>query len=161
MRLPLNDARLIDLLAWWGTPYSYGAGRPSDALTHWPPAAPPRGVNGGAGIDCSGFAQVALVRLGLLASAEIDRSAAALFDLGSAISLDHASLGDLVFYGPRGHVQHVVLYIAPGVILGADGGTSTTNGNDPRAFVRLDRLDYRPDFLGARRMPLALKQATP
>ncbi|MEO8273490.1 MAG: NlpC/P60 family protein [Chloroflexota bacterium] len=154
IRLPLDDPRFIELLAWWGTPYSYGAGRPSDVV-RWPPATAPTGVHGGRGVDCSGFAQVALVHLGLLAADEHDRSAAALYDLAKPIAVGLEQMGDLAFYGSGGRVSHVMVVVAPGIVMGARGGDQTTNGDNPRAFCQLEPLRYWSLFIGVRRLPVA------
>lgn len=155
MKLPTNDERFVELLEWWGTPYSYGAGRPSDALSCWPPNDPPRGMNGGRGVDCSGAVQIFLVRLGLLAQDAPDRSAAALYDLGKPVPDGAEQMGDLAFYGPPGRVSHVMLVVGPGVVMGARGGDQTTNGDQPRAFVQLEPLKYWSAFHGVRRLAAA------
>lgn len=150
-RLDLYDERVLDLLSAWGTPYSFGAGRPSDGVSSWPPADPPAGIGGGLGWDCSGFAQAALVRLGFLSPSAGDRSAAALFLDGVSVPVEDARLGDLAFYGSGG-ISHVMVCLGRGVVIGASGGTSKTNGSTPSAFVDIKpRIAYRSDFRGVRR----------
>lgn len=151
MKLPTDDPRFLDLLAAWGTPYSWGAGSPQTARSAWPGG--PKGSNGGNGWDCSGFAQAALVRLGLLPDKASDRPAATLYAAGADVTLGDERLGDLAFYGLPGHVQHVMVVVAQGVVLGARGGGSMTNANDTKAFVQIEPLKYWNLFLGVRRLP--------
>jgi hypothetical protein len=40
-----------------------------------------------------------------------------------------------------------MLCLGRGWVIGATGGTSATLGTDPRAYVRLERLDYRADLI--------------
>lgn len=153
-RLDVTDRRIVDLLAALFVPYSYGAGRPSDGVLRWPEGA--RGNIGGEGLgaigwDCSGFAQAALVRLGLLAQNAPDRRAIDLHGLAKKVSEDIAKLGDLAFYGsPK--VEHVMLCVGGGIVLGASGGNSFTNGNVPGACVQLRTLRYRADLVSVGRL---------
>jgi cell wall-associated NlpC family hydrolase len=151
VRLPLADPRFLDLLAAWGSPYSYGAGAPNNAVNGWPYGV--GGVHGGVGWDCSGFAQAALVRLSLLSGTAPDRSAAALYTIMAPVPDGQEQLGDLAFYGAATHVVHVMVVVAPGVVLGARGGDQNTNGDQPKALVQLEPLKYWNLFLECRRMP--------
>lgn len=148
LTLPLGDETFLDLMRAWGVPYSYGAGAPADGHASWPDGSP--GIAGGIGWDCSGFAQACLVRMGMLSERAPDRTAAALYDLCQPVPVGSEHMGDLAFYGV-GRVSHVTVVVAPGVVLGACGGTSKTNSDDPNAYVKLARLDYRPDLVGVRR----------
>ena len=147
LKLDVLDDRVLWLLEAWGTPYSWGAGKPS--LDGWPLGV--KGINGGIGYDCSGFAQAALVRLGLLKAGTQDRTAAALYDASDSVEIEDARLGDLAFYG-QGRVSHVVVCLGGGVCIGANGGTSKTNADNPRAFVQVQPILYRVDFRGVRRL---------
>lgn len=148
MKLDVLDDRVCHLMEAWGTPYSWGTGTP----THdgWPIGV--KGLKGGIGYDCSGFAQAALVRLGMLKAGTPDRSAAGLWDAGKPIETDAAQLGDLAFYGGHARITHVTVCLGGGVTIGANGGNSMTNGDDPRAFVQLQPIRYRADFRGVRRL---------
>lgn len=148
MKLDVLDDRVLWLLEAYGVPYSWGAGTP----THdgWPIGV--KGLKGGVGYDCSGFAQAALVRLGLLKAGTPDRSAAGLWEAGTPIDTDAAQLGDLAFYGGHARITHVTVCLGGGVCIGANGGNSMTNGDDPRAFVQLQPIRYRADFRGVRRL---------
>lgn len=148
LRLDILDPKVLDLLRAVGVPYSWGAGRPT--VANWPEGV--TGLNGGIGYDCSGFAQAALVRLGLLVEGSKDRSAAALFEGAKQLVDEEAKLGDLAFYGVRS-VSHVTVCLGGGLCIGANGGGSKTNGDDPTAFVRVERIRYRTDFRGVRRLP--------
>lgn len=135
-----------------GMPYSYGAGAPSDPF---PGGA--TGIKGGHGYDCSGFVQGALVALGLLPDTAPDRSAASLAKLGQEVPFGQQGPGDVVYYGTP--VSHVMLVrTAAGTdgdsgVIGASGGRSTTNGDDPKAHVKtFASMKYRGDFRGIRRI---------
>jgi len=150
--LPLNDPRLLDLLAAWGALYSWGAGTPGNAEGGWPGGV--KGTRGGIGWDCSGFAQAALVRLGMLSVRAPDCSASTLYGLGAPVAAGEEQMGDLAFYGPHGRISHVMVVIGTGIVLGARGGGASTNADEPRAFVQLEPLKYWPSaFLGVRRLP--------
>lgn len=150
MRLAVNDARLLDLLGAWGIPYSYGAGTPLDGAHEWPPEPLPKGIGGGRGFDCSGFVQAALVHLGLLPATAPDRAAATLYQVSSPVT-EAERLGDMAFYGV-GRISHVMLCLGDGAVLGACGGTPSTNGTDRAAYVQVKPLRYRSDFRGVRRL---------
>ncbi len=152
LKLDVLDERIVDLLRWVGTRYCWGAGAPKDALDHWPPNDPPKGVTAGTGVDCSGLVQICLVRLGILQATAPDRTAAALWDMAKPVPIEDARLGDLAFYGQPSHIRHVTLCLGGGLVMGANGGGSNTNGDCPSAFVKLDRIAYRSDFRGVRRL---------
>ena len=120
------DPRLIQAIGW---PYYYGKGGPS---TPWPMDGKPVQV------DCSGFAQMALVRLGKLSATAPDRSSAQLAADSDPVEVGEQQLGDLAYY--PGHVA--VVASAPGPsghskVLSASGGGRTTLGNDPNARVKV------------------------
>lgn len=152
LKLDVLDERIVDLLRAFGIPYAFGAGAPKDGAGEWPPNPLPVGHGGGRGLDCSGLVQAALVHLGRLPATAPDRTAATLFDLCKPVQTEMAQLGDLAFYGQPGRVRHVTLCLGGGVVMGANGGGSLTYGNNPSAFVKLDRIAYRSDFLGVRRL---------
>ena len=131
----LQDERVRVLLEAWGEPYDWAQG---DITTPW--------LNGMRGYDCSGFAQGALVHLGLIPpSARFqpnDRGAYQLAMDSERVPEGTERLGDLAFYGTP--VSHVMVVIAPGIVLGARGGGSSTHGDDPSAYVDLRPLRYRP-----------------
>lgn len=120
-----------------GWTYWYGRGAPS---TPW--------MDGAAGVDCNGFVQMALVRLGILSAAAPDRSARAMADACDPVPLGEQRAGDLAYYpghtmlvaGPPGADGH-----SP--VIGASGGRSTTKGDNPSARVKLFPTGaYRGDF---------------
>ncbi len=59
------------------------------------------------GFDCSGFTSYILKEFGVNVSA----SSATQSQQGIQISLDAAQTGDLLFFGRRGHIQHVALIV--------------------------------------------------
>lgn len=136
------------LLSALGIPYSYGAGSPATPFGQMA-----TGIKGGRGLDCSGFAQSALVALGRLPSSAPDRSAAALADLAAPVAIGAQRAGDLAFYG-SGRVSHVMVVLtdadAAGVseVIGASGGRPSTNGDDPNARIKsYTSHKYRRDFV--------------
>jgi len=146
------DQRVSELLLAWGSPYSWGAGTPRDGGGTWPPSPLPKGLNGGRGFDCSGFAQAALVRLGILDKNAPDRTAASLWSVAAPVDETEARLGDLAFYGSGGRITHVTVCLGHGVCIGANGGGAATNGDNAKAFVQLQPLRYRNDLRGVRRI---------
>lgn len=120
-----------------GWPYMYGGGSPA---TPW--------SDGPKGVDCSGLAQMALVRLGIMSSAETDRSAQGLADASYWVDEVDARKGDLAFYGESwDQVTHVTVILGDGTVLSASG--SGTSG----AVVVRDKPGYRQDYLGIHRWP--------
>lgn len=133
---------LAESLGW---PYWYGRGAPE---TPW--------TEGILGVDCSGYAQMGLVRLGLLSPTYSDRSSYGLAADADPIAVGDQLVGDLALY--PGHVM-VVYEDASGpgehsAVIGASGGGRGTYGDDPNARVKLfDTALYRngddglPDFV--------------
>lgn len=122
-----------------GLPYWYGdATCPQTLKTPW--------LNDCKGYDCSGLAQGLLREAGILRSdAWHDKTA---HDLSRACDSTAAPVpGDLCFYGTVGKITHVTVYLGEGMCIGANGGTSTTRGNDERARVQIVPAKYRKDFL--------------
>ena len=148
----VRDDRLLEAL---GVPYSWGAGALADGLSAWPDGS--RGKYGGIGWDCSGFAQLALLRLGLIApDAWGDVPASILMQRCVLVVEADIAPGDLVFYrNRRGEVGHVMVVYqiaydgrAP-LVIGASGGGSRTNADDPTACVQIRPMYYRdPHFIG-------------
>lgn len=137
-----------------GIPYSYGAGTPADPF---PGGA--TGIKGGHGYDCSGFVQGALVALGMLSESAPDRSAATLSKVGTPVPWGQQRPGDVAFYGTP--VSHVMLVrtepdaTGDSGVIGASGGHSYTNGDDPKAIVKtFTSAKYRGDFRGFVRFTL-------
>jgi len=120
------DPRLIPSLGW---PYYYGKGGPN---TPWPTG------NKTEYVDCSGYAQMVLVKLGKLKSTATDRSSSQLAADSDPVEVGQQQVGDLAYY--PGHVA--VVASAPGPsghskVLSASGGGRSTLGNDPNARVKL------------------------
>lgn len=136
LALFLHDERVIDLLGACGTRYYWARGNPA---TPWAALKD--------GTDCSGFAQMALVRGNQLRQSEPDRNAAALANVCFEVPETTAfRLYDLAFYGGH-HVSHVMVCLGGDWVLGASGGGPQTKGDDPRAFVKLERIAYRGDLI--------------
>lgn len=127
-----------NVLASLGWPYFFGKGTPA---TKW--------SDGPNGVDCSGYAQMVLVKLGLLSATAGDRGAAALADDSDPIAVGEQRAGDMAYY--PGHVM--IVAGNPGSdghspVIGASGGDKLTLGNNPNAKVKLfDSALYRGDFV--------------
>lgn len=126
------------IMAALGWPYYFGKGSPS---TPW--------TDGPLGVDCSGFVQMALVKLGALSSSAPDRGAASLADDSAPIAVGGQQAGDLAYYP-----GHIMLVAGPpgsdghSPVMGASGGRSYTLGNNPDARVKLfSSGKYRSDFV--------------
>lgn len=120
-----------------GWPYWYGQGTPA---TPW--------SQGSRGVDCSGFVQMALVRLGRLASSAPDRSAAGLAAVSDPIDVGLQQPGDMAYY--PGHVAIVVGdpdVDGHSAVMSADGHATTT-GNVAGECVKVHgTARYRGDFV--------------
>jgi len=122
------NAVLMRALGLVGTPYRYGGNTPEG------------------GFDCSGL--VTYVYRDML-DLRLPRSSGELAALqGPKIAPERLAAGDLVFFGSRGSVSHVGIYVGEGRFVHAPstGGT-----------VRLDTLDgvyWRDHYSGAKRVLL-------
>jgi cell wall-associated NlpC family hydrolase len=109
-----------------GTPYRYGGNTPES------------------GFDCSGLVSYVYRDT---AEIQLPRTSSALSQVqGPKIASQRLTAGDLVFFGSRGSVSHVGIYVGEGRFVHAPstGGT-----------VRLDRLDgayWRDHYTGAKRI---------
>jgi len=134
----LLDSSVSELEESIGWPYWWNKGSPSIS-----------DEEASQGVDCSGWAQWALVRLGLLSSSEPDRSARALADLADPVELGEQQPGDIAYY--PGHIMVVVGW--PGEdghspVMGASGGDRSTLGDNPNARVKVfESALYRDDFV--------------
>ncbi|MEN1925635.1 C40 family peptidase [Luteimonas sp. MJ293] len=109
-----------------GTPYRYGGNTPQG------------------GFDCSGLVNyVYSDMLGL----RLPRTTRELFSWqGPRIAPERLAAGDLVFFGSRGNVSHVGIYVGEGRFVHAPSSGGT---------VRLDHLEghyWRDHYTGARRV---------
>jgi cell wall-associated NlpC family hydrolase len=108
------------------------------------------------GTDCSGLLLTYLHCLGLLPGDTTADGIRTGLGRSGWLVVDDEIPGDVVFLlDASGRAYHVVLVVAPGLWLGAQGGTSSTRGQDPTAFVRL----VQP--YGARRVRLRAARAYP
>lgn len=144
-----------------GKPYVWGGGHPP-ATSVWP-AGSSRG--GPAGWDCSGLAQGFRARVGFpLPSGDFGANGLWHHAAGGAVMMaGQAQPGDLAFYGNGDNAVHVAVVVLPpvppvlpeGVVLSAEGGGKDTNGDNPKAFVKLRKtimnIDRSLKFLGVRR----------
>ena len=120
------NAVLMRAISLVGTPYRYGGSTPEG------------------GFDCSGL--VNYVYRDML-DLRLPRTSRALSEYqGPRIAPDRLATADLVFFGSRGTVTHVGIYVGEGRFVHAP----TTGGT-----VRLDRLDgpyWRDHYSGAKRV---------
>lgn len=96
------------------------------------------------GFDCSHFTYQVLKAYGLM---DRYRTSSAQQTWATPISRSELQPGDLVFYkNSSGRVNHVVMYIGDGLIIGANGGYSNTNtpakAKAANAMVKIQNLDY-------------------
>jgi len=120
------NAVLIRAIGLVGTPYRYGGNTPDS------------------GFDCSGLVNYVFRDMLDLRLPRTSRELAAM--QGPKIATDRLAPADLVFFGSRGEVSHVGIYVGEGRFVHAPstGGT-----------VRLDRLDgtyWRDHYTGAKRV---------
>lgn len=113
-----------------GTPYVWGGESMSEG-----------------GMDCSGFVYAALKDAGY----NIGRTTAQGYrSYGSSVSKSDMQPGDLVFYGKNGNASHIGIYIGNGQMIHSSGGSKNTAAN-PGKGVSVTNVDYRSDFIEARR----------
>lgn len=96
------------------------------------------------GFDCSHFTYQVLKAYGLM---DRYRTSSAQHAWATPISRSELQPGDLVFYkNSSGKVNHVVMYIGDGLIIGANGGYSSTNtpaeAKASNAMVKIQSIDY-------------------
>lgn len=96
------------------------------------------------GFDCSHFTYQVLKAYGLM---DRYRTSSAQQTWATPISRSELQPGDLVFYkNSSGRVNHVVMYIGDGLIIGANGGYSNTNtpakAKAANAMVKIQSIDY-------------------
>ena len=99
------------------------------------------------GMDCSGFVYNALKDAGY----DIGRTTAQGYrSYGSTVSRADMQPGDLVFYGKDNNASHIGIYIGNGQMVHSSGGSKNTKDN-PGKGVSVANVDYRSDFIEARR----------
>lgn len=114
--------------SYMGTPYIWGGSTKS-------------------GMDCSGFVYNALKNAGY----NVDRTTADGYrSRGTIVKKSDLQPGDLVFYGKDNYASHIGIYIGNGQIIHSSGGRANTASN-PGKGVTTSSLDYRNDFIEARR----------
>ena len=105
------------------------------------------------GIDCSGFVYRALEDSGYKLPETIGYTDANDLRFGGEV-VDKSKLkpGDIVFYSdnPYGYASHVAIYVGDGKIIHSSGGRAN-DINNPGLGVSYQNLDYRDDYLEARR----------
>lgn len=100
------------------------------------------------GMDCSGFVYAALKGAGY----NVGRTTAEGYrQMGTAVNKSSLQPGDLIFYGSGSNATHVGIYIGNGQMIHSSGGSSNTKSN-PGKGVSIQNIDYRSDYLGAKRL---------
>lgn len=114
-----------------GTPYVWGGESMSEG-----------------GMDCSGFVYNALKDAGY----NVGRTTAQGYrSQGTVISKAEMQPGDLIFYGKNSNdASHIGIYIGNGQMIHSSGGSKNTKSN-PGKGVSIANVDYRSDFIEARR----------
>lgn len=99
-----------------GNPYRYGG----NSLT--------------GGIDCSGFTQQILAKFGY----SISRTSSSQASEGVAVSTSNLRAGDLLFYGDKGGINHVAMYIGGGQVVHASNSAPY-----PKGGIKISNAFYR------------------
>ncbi len=129
--LPQSDSNIVNAAKnYIGTPYVWGGESMSEG-----------------GMDCSGFVYNALKDAGY----NVGRTTAQGYrSYGTSVSKSDMQPGDLVFFGKDGKASHIGIYIGNGQMIHSSGGSKNTKSN-PGKGVSVTNVDYRSDFLEARR----------
>jgi cell wall-associated NlpC family hydrolase len=100
------------------------------------------------GMDCSGFVYNALRDAGH----NVGRTTAQGYrSQGTVVSKAEMQPGDLIFYGKNTNdASHIGIYIGDGKMIHSSGGSKNTKSN-PGKGVSVANVDYRNDFIEARR----------
>lgn len=99
------------------------------------------------GMDCSGFVYNALKDAGY----KVGRTTAQGYrSYGTTVDKANMQPGDLVFFGNNNNASHIGIYIGNGQMIHSSGGSKNTAAN-PGKGVSVTNVDYRNDFLEARR----------
>ncbi len=114
-----------------GTPYVWGGESMSEG-----------------GMDCSGFVYNALKDAGY----DVGRTTAQGYrSYGKSVSKADMQPGDLIFFGKNNNdASHIGIYLGNGKMIHSSGGSKNTKSN-PGKGVSIANVDYRSDFLEARR----------
>ena len=114
-----------------GTPYVWGGESMSEG-----------------GMDCSGFVYNALKDAGY----DVGRTTAQGYrNYGTSVSKSDMQPGDLIFFGKNNNdASHIGIYLGNGQMIHSSGGSKNTKTN-PGKGVSIANVDYRSDFLEARR----------
>lgn len=114
-----------------GTPYVWGGESMSEG-----------------GMDCSGFVYNALKDAGY----SVGRTTAQGYrSYGTSVSKADMLPGDLIFFGKNNNdASHIGIYLGNGKMIHSSGGSKNTASN-PGKGVSITNVDYRSDFLEARR----------
>ena len=129
--LPQSDSGIVNAAKnYIGTPYVWGGESMSEG-----------------GMDCSGFVYNALKDAGY----KVGRTTAQGYrSYGTSVSKSDMQPGDLVFFGKNNDASHIGIYIGNGQMIHSSGGSKNTKSN-PGKGVTVTNVDYRSDFLEARR----------
>lgn len=85
------------------------------------------------GADCSGFTQSVFRDKGI----SISRTSRTQANSGREISLENIQPGDLIFYAKNGTINHVVIYIGNGKVIGA---------SNPELGIKISNYTYRQPY---------------
>ena len=100
------------------------------------------------GMDCSGFVYNALKDAGY----DVGRTTAQGYrSYGSTVSKSDMQPGDLVFFGKNNNASHIGIYIGNGQMIHSAGKGQENTKSNPGKGVSVANVDYRNDFLEARR----------
>lgn len=92
------------------------------------------------GVDCSGFTSQVMKHFDI----NLERSSRSQYSAnGIEISVNDLQVGDLVFYGNDGYINHVAIYAGEGQIIHA---------SDERTGIRMSNLYYGKPLIGCKRV---------
>ena len=139
-----GGSRLSQVLALFeqskGVRYSWAGGHKGYT---WPYGG--KGEYGGVGWDCSGWVKAVMAQAGRKAEGNSS-------DLWAAFGtprngLAGAKPGDIIWWG-SGKPQHVGFVVSPTEAVSAFGGGSSTNADNPNAFVKRHKINYGTPVIG-------------
>ncbi|MFR5602303.1 MAG: NlpC/P60 family protein [Lachnospiraceae bacterium] len=84
------------------------------------------------GVDCSGFTKYVMQHA---AGVTLNRSSSSQAVQGKTITRDEIQPGDLIFYGGKGYINHVALYI---------GDQKIVHASTEKTGIKISRWDHRP-----------------
>ena len=112
------------------------------------------------GMDCSGFIYNVLKDAGVNVYRDTAQGYRSDRFGGKVVNKADLQPGDIIFYGSnKSEATHIAMYIGNGQIIHSSGGSSNTKSN-PGKGVSYQNLDYRSDYIEARRFTPTVQSTT-